>query len=272
MEEPRQHEDESLFIAQDAIETPAPADEEHEEDAAMEIPDIAAGTNCVPVSTAQSKFNAEMSIMRGIPEQQIKDACFFGQSKVGRLYDRQANDFKELAIACKKFDFKRLQSDLLDFLNNRIRTVQKQKSLLREKGGATAKTQMPRTWDMSDPDEIYSALIAIKDTTDAAKIHRAFGQMQLYLTVKQKEKEAIKKGNKTLHGAHILEHRNILDDFAVKNIGDGNTETEKRKVKDAHKRESQAGERWLEVSKMFGGNTAVIIFVVAGKHRRSMDF
>lgn len=144
-------------------------------------------------------------------------------------------------------DFFKTRSDLSQYLENRLAMPGK-------------KLQARMDWNTSNPGEILDALQTVKTTTADAKIHRAFGQTLLFSSVNAQ----VATGYTPSVKGRLQEHIAILDGLALKKAGPV-SKLEKFRMIDGYRDEYNAGQRWRAITDWFGGNGAVLVFVIAGK-------
>ena len=147
----------------------------------------------------------------------------------------------------------------LDFLCTKNRLVKYLKNRQAKMG---MQLETPATWTMSEPKQVLGALRTIKTICDDAHIHRAFGQMKLYLLVQQE----LESGHKPLpsgKGKQRLPGTIYLKELARREAGPVSEDEIEAKFRE-HQSEYQAGKRWLEVADWFGGPGIVLVFITAG--------
>ena len=194
----------------------------------------------------------EVGIMRRDPRiiAPIEHHCCKAQ---GDEWDcHSGNPKKELADLLDtigQLDFLFAKDRLVRYLNNRQATM-----------GIQLAT--PATWTMSEPQHVLGALSTLGTICDDAQIHRAFGQMRLYLLVHQK----LESGHKPVQsgkGKLRLPAKIYLEELARREAGPVSEEEIEARFHDYHS-EYQAGRRWLEVADWFGGPGIVLVFITAG--------
>ena len=201
-------------------------------------------------SISHTKLEMEIGAIRGTPEilEIIKKKCFAGSNS--RSKPRQDNtdklnrEFEAISHRMQRLDFYSCKDSLLVYLDNR----------LQEPG---SKIEMPSTWDLSRPHTIYDTLQKVGVTTTDSKIHRAYGQIQLFCSVNEKAGSMLMR-NTTLH--------NLACDKAGKLVG-----KEKDNVINSYRAEYRAGRRWLDIASWFGGTAIVFIFINAGMSSTGVD-
>ncbi|MCJ1455580.1 hypothetical protein MMC28_005935 [Mycoblastus sanguinarius] len=195
-------------------------------------------------------YEKEVGITRGTRDvtDSIKAYCF---ERFGHTHNK-ARQWEQMGEVCdngRKLDSRVVKSKLVTFMENRL-----------QKSGNRKKT--PSTWDMSDPSEIYGALQEIHSTSQDASIHRAYGQMKLFLSVNAKAESGYKLKIDTRRVRMSL-WGDILDELAVLRAGRVSRDEIERTISSYHT-EYHAGEKWLDVATWFGGDNIVIFFVLAG--------
>ena len=121
---------------------------------------------------------------------------------------------------------------------------------------------------MRKPDQICIALDTIKASTLDMHIHRAYGEMCLVVSVDAAAKSmpVQLRASKTCQDAHIL----VLEDCAMNN-GGGVAPREWKEISDRYKADYYAGQKWHEISEMFGGCGIVLIFLCASESQRNSN-
>ena len=158
----------------------------------------------------------------------------------------------ELLSDIEQLEFLFAKDQLVKYLNNR-----------QAKLGIQSET--PATWTMSEPQQVLGALRTIRTRCDDAQIHRAFGQMKLYLLVQEK----LRLGYKPISsgkGKTRLPETNYLEELARKEADTVSEAEIEAKFRD-YLSEHQAGKRWLQVAEWFGGPGIVLVFITAGISR-----
>ena len=197
-------------------------------------------------------YDREIGIMRRDPRiiAPIENHCCKAQGDEWDCHSgNPKKEFAELLNTIVQLDFLFAKDRLVRYLNNR-----------QAKMGIQPET--PATWTMSEPQHILGALNTIKTICDHAQIHRAFGQMRLYLLVHQK----LESGHKPVQsgkGKPRLPEKLYLEELARREAGPVSEEEIEARFHDYHS-EYQAGRRWLEVADWFGGPGIVLVFITAG--------
>ena len=151
---------------------------------------------------------------------------------------------------CRKLDFAPSRFALVKYLKNR-----------RAKVGTEKKTdRMASTCDLVDPDDIYDALSITRAHTHAAKIIRAYGQMQLFDSI---NKEAEKQAATEVAVAKEKLYLWHLENRAMRKAGHV-SDDEKKAIIQNYRNEYLGGSKWTDVCKWLGGTGVVLVFVVAG--------
>lgn len=145
------------------------------------------------------------------------------------------------------FDFEPMKESLLEILLNRLQVPAQTIDLL------------PQTWEMKQPHEILLALQTIETLTEDTKIHRAFGQIQFYECVRRKA-AVTSEGSKGSRVPHKYSHVDVLKSV-VDATYNGVSPKEIRRHLDRSTGEYNAGSRWIDIAKSFGGSGAIIMFV-----------
>ena len=123
------------------------------------------------------------------------------------------------------------------------------------------KLQARTDWELSDPSDILDTLDHVKRNTIDNKIHRAYGQTMLFLSVNAQ----VAAGYKPTITGHRSDHTGLLEELALKRAGPV-SKTEVDQTIASYFYEYYAGQKWLAVMDWFGGSGIVMVFVVAGKH------
>ena len=222
---------------------------------ASPVPQGVGLTNNPAKTKTPTIYEVELGLVRG--EERIKEyvmgECLpFSENELSSSKD----ELRALFLTCRKFPFSIVKSRLLRELESRI-VVPGQR------------TAIPSTAEMSKPSEILDALQSIKMTTINAKVHRAYGQMRLYNSVQGKIGGAYVLDKSLEHG--VAPHRSILGQMAWRLAGKV-SEKEQTERKNSYYYEYDAGKKWLEVTKWFGGEGIVLIFATAGVWHQNLFF
>ena len=146
---------------------------------------------------------------------------------------------------------------LLDFYKTKRDLAQHLES--REK--ATDNELHARTdWDITDISKILDALQGIKRSTLDNKIHRAYGQTRLVLSVDAQ----VARGYRPVGTSHRSDHLAILEELAYQKAGPV-SKAELDQMAGSYVYEYHAGQKWLTIMDWFGGSGTVLVFVIAGK-------
>lgn len=150
----------------------------------------------------------------------------------------------EMLYTFQKLDLWQCKSHLEEYLRNRL--------------VKPAKASIPLTSTMTDYEEIHDALKGIQATTEHSKIHRAYGQIKFYESIRRQAET-----NPRLYvGESIKPILNVLCNLAKDRAG-GVSSREIEERHRSYKTQFHAGKKWLEVSDWFCGDAIVIIFIVA---------
>ena len=152
-----------------------------------------------------------------------------------------------------KLDFVILVDDLVEHLSNRLSV----KELI-----ITGQIEMPATWDMIHPTDVFKAIENITGRSYNSKIHRALAGMLLYRSVnatQDQNEPALIAGR-----PRLFHHSGILEKMGKEIAGPVSKKEVERKV-----RQSEAnyigGRHWLRVTNYFGGESVVLVFIIAGR-------
>ena len=132
-------------------------------------------------------------------------------------------------------------------------------------GSPELRTQIPATaWDKEDPIGIYNAIEQASAHSDQAKIHRAYGQMQLFTSVNLLVKRGRRSAQKHKMDAdpHKLPQLDFLDGLADEKVGDAKLEL-KWQMRAKFRSEYYGGNNWLDMAALFEGTGVVFVFVMA---------
>ena len=120
------------------------------------------------------------------------------------------------------------------------------------------KLQLRAIWSSSDPGEILDTLENVRMSSLDNKIHRAYGQTILVLSVDAQ----VARGCKTVTG-HRSDQIAIFEELACKKAGPVSN-AELAQIASSYFYEYQLGQKWLTVIDWFGGSGIVLIFIIAG--------
>ena len=197
-------------------------------------------------------YEIELGLVRGEDEMQnyVMKECFpLGVNyRVNNKWFSKADDIRELFPLFRKLPFWIVKNKLLREMESRIMAPGQ-------------KTAIPSTADLIHPSDILDALQSIKMTTMNAKVNRAYGQMRLYKSVRSKVDAAYVPDNALTYG--VAAHTSILAMMACHSAGKV-SEKERRDRINSFNYEYDAGKKWLDVAKWFGGEGIVLIFATAG--------
>lgn len=127
------------------------------------------------------------------------------------------------------------------------------------------KAQIPRDWNMDDPITIYNAIEVFSAQGEDTKLHRAYAQMQLFVSVTQKVNRAISLGG--AHTGLANPAYGELEHLADRQVGTEAPENVRGKARRAFRSRYQQGKNWLEMAQHFGGTGTVFVFVIAGNNK-----
>ena len=179
----------------------------------------------------------------------MKEHCKTFRQFDGRRRINEREEINEIFTECNRhLFFETVKRDLLTYLRDR-------------KVVPGSRIEIPSTWEMTDPSEIFSAIKTITSKSKDAKIHRAYAQMKLRFSIDEK----IEKGFKPVFHGKMSEAANYLEELGIKAAGKVSHGEIKKSVND-HVLTYNAGKRWLEVADWFGGPGVAIVFVIAGMY------
>ncbi|KAL9638685.1 MAG: hypothetical protein Q9164_001393 [Protoblastenia rupestris] len=206
-----------------------------------------------------SGYALELAITAGFDHVliRIKEECQpLKHPHENRLPPKKVNDeIEEILRSLSKLDPVIVTDDLVEHLTNRLKV----KEYIN-----IDDMEMPATWTMSDPGEIFRAIHGIMMASIDGKIHRALGEMILFHLV-----NATVEKRTTLPlvaQPHLFDHADVLEDLAREAAGHVSDKEVKKKT-NHFKHSYYAGKKWLEIVESFGGNGIVLIFVIAGTFR-----
>jgi len=237
--------------------TPESAEEDHDDEETGNVtshPDETGAIEDPWTVRTGARYEKEVGIIRNTESVvgPIKAHCLREFLSRSRFPGKKESDFTDILNECALLKFSKTKSKLLDFLENRLEVP-------------GSRTEMPSLWKMSKTDDILCALETIKARSIDAKIHRAYGQMKVYLSVdaKVKEENYIAKTDYFIFGPLLATHLIILADLAIAKAGNV-THQEKEEIFESHKSDFYAGKNWLNLARMFGGRGIVLVILRAG--------
>ena len=152
---------------------------------------------------------------------------------------------------CQKLDFIPLRFKLVHYHQNRRAEIGTDKKLDR----------LPAWCDLTRPDEIFDDICVTSPHTHAAKIRRAFRQMQLFDSINKEAQEKVADGVGVKVEKLYIYHLEVL---AKRKAGNVSPDEKKYKIQN-YKDEYHGGGKWIDVCNLFGGKAVVLVFVAAGK-------
>ncbi len=203
-------------------------------------------------SLAWKKYETESGITMKVANviESITDHCLTITFETKRKYKKSKElQVDELLQECEKLDTDMVKDALVRFLNDRIVVP----------GSKTEAAEMPSTWEMSDPGDIFDALQSIKTNTWDAFIHRAHGQMKLHALIKR---QMPKVDRLRSDGMYVEPRKIVIRRLATKKAGPV-SEQERRQIEKSYDDEDKAGRRWQQIVDCFGGSGIVIILITA---------
>ena len=190
--------------------------------------------------SALSPWKIEHKITSGFPHPSVKMGC------------QQYLDLnKEPWNVSSKLDYILDECTLLEFRSLKETLIERLFDSLFHPARRSSGNGLPDTWIMHCPDQLYTALLTISSYSEDARIHRAFAQVRLLKNVKIKA---------------VDERKNpieVLKSLTEQRAGDVSTMEGKRCLA-RYKTEFNAGERWIQLSKEFGGLGIVLVIVFSG--------
>ncbi len=203
-------------------------------------------------SMARKRYETESGITMKLANviKPITDHCLTIEFETNRRYKKSKElQIDELLQECEKLDTDMVKVTLSRFLNDRLVV----------RGSKTEATEMPSTWETSDPGDIFDALHSIKTITWDASIHRAHGQMKLHALVK---KQIPNVDELRSDGSYVEPRKIVIHRLATKKAGPV-SEQERKKIEDSYDEEDKAGRRWQQIVDCFGGSGIVLILITA---------
>ena len=197
-------------------------------------------------------YEVEKGLVRGVEKIRkyvMKECLSFSESYRAKKGCEPAKELRKLFPMFQKLPFEIVKDKLLVELGSRIMVPGQ-------------KTAIPSTVDLFNPSDILDALQCIKMTTINAKVNRAYGQMRLFKSVQSKIDGGYVPDNALTHG--VAAHMSILSKMACRSAGNV-SEKERRERRHSFDYEYDAGKRWVDVTKWFGGDGIVLILVTAGE-------
>ncbi|KAK0513739.1 hypothetical protein JMJ35_003461 [Cladonia borealis] len=204
-----------------------------------------------PSTKTPTIYEVETGIVRGnekIKEYITRECLPFASHYRANRYLSIENELQALFHICRKLPIRIVKAWLLRELESRI-VVPGQK------------TAIPSTADLYNPSDILDALQSIKMTTINAKANRAYGQMRLYKSVQGEIDGNYVPDPALKHG--VAAHKSILSEMACRSAGNVSEKERKDRI-NSFNYEYDAGRKWLDVAKWFGGEGIVLIFTTAG--------
>lgn len=213
-------------------------------------------TNNATKTQAPTLYEVERGLVRGL--EKIRNyvmrecLCFSGNCRI----KNPAKELRKLFPMFQKLPFEIVKDKVLVELGSRIMVPGQ-------------KTAISSTVDLFNPSDILDALQCIKMTTINAKVNRAYGQMRLFKSVQGKINGGYVPDNALTHG--VAAHTSILAKMACRSAGNV-SEKERNERRHSFDYEYDAGKKWVDVTKWFGGEGIVLIFVAAGEWNQSFLF
>ena len=212
------------------------------------------------ISTARKDYIAyctEQELIRGTPEalERMKLYCQDLQQDDGTQISpgkKFKDEVKEVFVAGTKLGFDLIKERILDFAEKKL----------------SLRTQIPATaWDLEDPISIFNAIEHAAAQSDDAKIHQAYGQMQLYTSINDLVRKGRRSGQRCKKDAdrHELPQLEFLDYFADRKVGKKASLEAKWHMRARFRKEYYGGMNWLDMANLFEGTGVVFVFVVASK-------
>ena len=127
----------------------------------------------------------------------------------------------------------------------------------------------PATWAMNDPIEIFNAVQSLQNSGDCNHIHRAFGEINLWRSVKSEASWLARIGQVTEFGKIFGVHNDILERKGTKAAGNV-SKKERDRVTGLFKRAYESGKNWFKIAEAYGGLGTVIVFITASKLCRTL--
>ena len=194
-------------------------------------------TNNATKTQTPTIYEVEKGLIRGFEKirKYIMREClyFSGSCRI----KNPAKELRKLFPMFQKLPFEIVKDKLLVELGSRIMVPGQ-------------KTAISSTVDLFNPSDILDALQCIKMTTINAKVNRAYGQMRLFKSVQGKVNGSYVPDNALTHG--VAAHTSILAKMACRSAGNV-SEKEQNERRHSFDYEYDAGKKWVDVTKWFGG-------------------
>lgn len=196
-----------------------------------------------------TQYQIEVGLQTKTPaiEALVRAHCLTLKTSTSRPHFNIDDEITKILDNCRLPEFYTARRELYQYLENREKMPGK-------------KLQARTIWDMSNPSEILDTLQTIKTNTADSKIHRAYGQTKLFLSVNTQ----VDDNYKASVTGYIFNHSAILEELARKKAGSV-SKSEIDQMISSYKNEYYAGKKWSAVIDWFGGSGIVLVFVTAGK-------
>ena len=196
-------------------------------------------------------YEVEKGLVRGVEKIRkyvVRECLSFKEDYGAKKWYNPAKELRNLFPVFQKLPFEIVKDKLLVELGSRIMVPGQ-------------KTAIASTVDLVNPSDILDALQCIKMTTINAKVNRAYGQMRLFNSVQSKINGGFVPDDALTHG--VASHTSILAKMAYSSAGNV-SEKERSERRNSFDYEYDAGKKWVDVTKWFGGEGIVLIFLTAG--------
>ena len=235
----------------------AQGEDSDEEDLTMELMEEEHSSVAIPSthhpqegSTEHSptKYQIESGLTMGVPSimNHVTASLLALKPSMTRTQFKVHDEITKILEMLSFLEAYKVQRELLKYLSER-----------EENSGEMFQDRI--NWNVSNPSEILDALQIVKRKSSDNKIHRAYGQMMLFSSVRGQ----VAQGYKSTITGHRYDHIAILEELTRKKYGSLSKSETDQMIRD-NLDEYNAGQKWLAVVDWFGGSGIVLVFVTAG--------
>lgn len=195
-----------------------------------------------------TKYQVECGLTMGVPSiiSHVTASLLALKPSMTRTHSKIHDEITKILKMLPFLEAYKAQRELLKYLSER-----------EEQSGENLPARID--WNVSNPSEILDALENVKKNSSDNKIHRAYGQMKLFSSVRGQ----VAQGYKSTITGHRSDHTAILKELARKRSGSLSKPETDQMIKD-NLDEYNAGQKWSAVVDWFGGSGIVLVFVTAG--------
>ena len=156
------------------------------------------------ISKTSTMYEKEFGIMSAnAAVDPVKQNCFMFWTFDGRRHFNVKQEINDMFSECQKnLVFFRVKKELLRYLGD-------------GKVFPGSRIEIPSTWNMTGPGEIFGALKTITSKSWDAKIRRAYTKMRLYYF----DNENITSGFKPVNHGHFYDERDYLHELGLRAAG-----------------------------------------------------